>query len=98
MRTNPFKAKVTRNSSSKAEVEEVHELLQVYLTPEDIPEAKQMERTSVPVESGKMCLDKFVYYTLVMLAALFVLLFIVLLPYWAVVKMAKRKYQVSSGG
>ena len=94
IRINPFKAKLNRNKS--ADVEEVHELLQVYLTPEEVPEAKKLERTTtvLPLDNGNVCVNKFAHYSLVMMSALFILIFLVLLPYWAVVKLVKHKYGV----
>ncbi len=71
----------------------MHELLQVYLSHEDVPEPTRLERTDEAPNSGKMCVDKFAYYSLVMFSALFVLFFVVILPYFAVVKAAK--YQVN---
>lgn len=64
----------------------------MYLSHEDVPEPTRLERTDETPDLGKVCIDKFAYYSLVMLSALFVLLFVVILPYFAVVKAAK--YQV----
>ena len=89
------KSKFPKNNSSKSEEEEVHELLQVYLSHEDVPESKRLERPSETPNIDKVCVDKFTYYSLVMLSALFVLLFVVLLLYFTVVKVVKFKYKVN---
>lgn len=74
----------------------MHELLQVYLSHEDVPEPTRLERTDEAPNSGKMCVDKFAYYSLVMFSALFVLFFVVILPYFAVVKAAKYQVNISA--
>lgn len=97
----PSKSRASRgNSTIRGEEEEVHELLQVYLSQEDVPEPNRLEgaRETATATPGKVCVDKFAYYSLVMLSALFVLLFVVIMPYFAVVKAAKFKYQVSAAG
>src|SRR5699024_8694184 len=95
VRTLSSKSKINRNNSTKNEEEEVHQMLEVYLSHEDVPESKRLERPSQSSNTEKICVDKFAYYTLGVLSALFVLLFVVLLPYFAVVKAAKLKYKVS---
>ncbi|KAH9388758.1 hypothetical protein TYRP_008103 [Tyrophagus putrescentiae] len=65
IRAFPPKSKPTKSgNSSKLDEEEVHELLQVYLSHEDVPEPTRLERTDEAPNSGKMCVDKFAYYSL----------------------------------
>ncbi|KAJ6224875.1 hypothetical protein RDWZM_003420 [Blomia tropicalis] len=91
------------NGTNKAEEEEVHEMLRVYLSHDDVPEAIQLEQhqTENPsqspiMSSQKVCLDKLPYYTLVALSALFILLFIVILPYFVMVRIARSSLKVSN--
>lgn len=86
--------KINKNQSKMNEEEEVHELLRVYLSQEDVPESQLLQRPSEPIPIEKMCLDKGTYYLLLTITILFILLFIITLPYCILVKWLKSRYEV----
>ena len=88
------KSKSQRRNCTKSEEEEVHELLRVYLSPEEVPDPEKVERPNLLIDSGKVCTDKFVYYTMVLMSAMFVIVFMILLPYCGLVRLMKLKYKV----
>lgn len=88
--------KINKNPSKLNEEEEVHELLRVYLSQEDVPESQLLQRPAEPIPLEKMCLDKGTYYLLFTISILFILLFVITLPYCILVKWLKSRYEVKT--
>lgn len=68
-------------------------MFRVYLSHEEVPEPEKIERANPEV--SKYCVDKFVYFTMVLMSAFFVIVFILILPYCGLVRLMKLKYKVT---
>lgn len=78
-------------------------MLRVYLSHDDVPEPTSEEVATTSTGSGhgliekeeKVCVDRFSLYSMVTLSTLFILFFVLLLPYFGLIKLVKYKYNVS---
>ncbi|KAH9420862.1 hypothetical protein DERP_001296 [Dermatophagoides pteronyssinus] len=93
--------KNSQQQQTNQEEEEVHELLRVYLSQEDIPEPEMLQRPSsmeqptIPspaIATNKMCIDKTAYFILLIFTIMFFVLFIIILPYCMLAKWMKSHY------
>ncbi|UXI17912.1 hypothetical protein NH340_JMT03855 [Sarcoptes scabiei] len=83
----------SKNNGSTSMEEEVHELLRVYLSHDDVPEQQMLTRKQDVQIIDKLCVDRGVYYFLLIFTILFMLLFIIILPYCILIRWMNSRYQ-----